>query len=605
MKLALLTPLVLAAGLSVATGQASAAQVACTDNSVYTAIGGLAANNVLFLSGASAPQNFITTNVVAGLFEGTGAPGTIDLGAATGNNYCTYFDTPQSGADFRAWFGKLKATVPGLGGQLVLLIDRAKGGSVFGVNPVARAENIQTLVPSTAACTGGGTGSTATPIKCTPVGNDATLTGGLVPDWGVSDVAPYMFKDPLNVEFGATQLTPAELARFGTSITPVNELMMGYAITRRQTTANPAGAGNIVTATIIPDTYRVTKSRYASMLSGVLRSWSVQGAVIPPGGDQVVVCRRVPGSGTQSSYNWYFNNFPCTAGNITTQSGVFTPARMTDSDGFNDDGLGNPSNCYNTVTNVTQACTLAGPGAPGSAAYPYAIDATAGYTVLENSSSGVVRTCLTKAANGGRHNFQAGDPTKNYTVDFGTGGYGAIAVLSMDSLNQAQFCTLGGAGDEDVNAGFTFRHEDGFGETLNVGGTSASSGNACATAAPNYSTVYSGGTPSGAIPRKGNHICGGYEFTVELSMQYRTGAFVPLQNPKLAFVNEFIKRAKDPANNSPEWVAAIPDPLATPPVVPTNGGRVVGWTRANQCGPIIVGDFSPYVNTCPAGGYGF
>jgi hypothetical protein len=184
----------------------------------------------------------------------------------------------------------------------------------------------------------------------------------------------------------------------------------------------------------------------------------------------------------------------------------------------------------------------------------------------------------------------------NFGPTNGTGGgYGAIAVLSVDSLNNAQFCTSGGT--EDINAGWTFRHEDGTGETYNAGGRSTANANGCVSNAPSYVT-----NGNGSAPRKGNLICGGYEFSVEPTMQYRDPAVagnpLPLTGNKKAFVDNVVIRAGDPANNAQEWVAAIPQPLIGR--VPTTNGNVAGWSRGNACAPLVVGDFSPYVNQCPA-----
>jgi hypothetical protein len=596
--------LALAAASAPMTSHVAAAAVACSDPAVYAAIAALPSERVVFLSGASAPQAYLTA-LIGGLYQGANS-GQIDLASAADNDWCTYYDRPAAGATagalYRAFFGRLSSSARGFANQFVLFVDRAKGGSVFGIDPVARATPIAWLNPTAAHCSPAvGTGTIANPVLCDATGDDAG-GNGRVPDFGVSDLAPYMFKDPLNVEFGAAQLSPAELGRFGSSITPINELMMGYAITRRVTIDNPPGIGNIVTVDLVPPTYRVTKARYAAMLSGQVREWPSQGLTQPPAGPQVVVCRRQAGSGTQAAFNWYFNNFPCTVSNMTGRTGAFAPATQSSSDGYNDeDGDGSPDFCWDG-TQVVGCSSLPDPiNGPGSQATPYVIELVVGYTVIENASSGIVRDCLSKAANGGVHLYQDARG-KWFRVDFRAGGYGAIGVLSLDNLDSAQFCTSGGI--EDVNAGWTFRHEDGEGETFNAGGRNGAGPDGCVSSPPIYQTVAGS---SGAIPRKGNHLCGGYEFTVELTMQYRDpaapGAVQPLNGSKRAFVDDFMSRAGGPANNGAEWVAAIPRPLFGR--VPTVDGNVAAWARGNACGPIVAGDFLPYVNRCPAPNRGF
>jgi hypothetical protein len=283
--------------------------------------------------------------------------------------------------------------------------------------------------------------------------------------------------------------------------------------------------------------------------------------------------------------------------NITGRNGAYAPAIQENSDGYTDeDGDGLPDICWDGLQVVACADLLDPVNGPGTKPTPYVIEVVVGYTVVENASSGLVRDCLSKAANGGVHLYQnaAG---KWFRVDFRAGGYGAIGVLSLDSLDNAQFCTAGGT--EDINAGWTFRHEDGIGETYNAGGRNGGGDNGCVTAAPVYQTT-TGST--GAIPRKGNHICGGYEFSVQITMQYRDpvspGVPQPLAGTKRAFVDDFITRAGDPTNNAAEWVAAIPAPRIGR--LPTPDGNVAAFTRANACAPIVAGDFPPYVNQCPA-----
>jgi hypothetical protein len=71
------------------------------------------------------------------------------------------------------------------------------------------------------------------------------------------------------------------------------------------------------------------------------------------------------------------------------------------------------------------------------------VNPTAGFTVIENPSSGNVRTCLDKAQTGGAHTFSyltdAG-VTKTVTVNFAAGGgYRAVGTLSLDSTPNANW----------------------------------------------------------------------------------------------------------------------------------------------------------------------
>ncbi|MFZ5593571.1 MAG: hypothetical protein ACOY4D_04810 [Pseudomonadota bacterium] len=459
----------------------------------------------VYLTGATAPDAFLAT-IATGMFE-AGSIRYQDNNGTTAN-------FTDDGRLFNAYFGVMKSTsdIPStLRGKKVMFIKRSKGGSVWGVNPVARAEKVATLQISSAACV-----LNSGVYRCPEVGVDPGLgapTGQeMVPDFGVSDVAPNMFKGDFNVEFGSTELGGSEVGKL--SSFPVNTLMMGLAVTDA-----------------IPTTTYLSRAAYGSMLSNAVTDWSqVDAGLSPAAGTQVVVCRRVPGSGTQTSYNWFFNNFPCTKGAVSGDA-FTTPARMADSAGYND----GDANGYPDTGSGTQAD-------------PYVIDAAAGYTVLENSTSGNVRDCLNKAGKGGIHTFKD-EQGKWFKVDFGTGGYGAIGVLSLDSFGKEN--------------GWSYRNMDGAGW---------------------YNTSTNTVTGSGIAPTQANLIEAKYDFAAELTMQYRnaTVAGVPaLSGLKKAFADLFIKRAGDPAFQSIA-TAALP-----PAYTPAPGLAVAKATRfGNMCSPL-------------------
>lgn len=452
---------------------------------------------VIYMSGASAPDNFLA-GIAAGMFK----PG-----------YFSYIDTGSSALPGKAYTAFLGETAAAYGtmpaNTKVLLIKRSKGGSVFGVDPVARAQAIQTLkIDSTCTLASG------TLYKCATQGLDPSQAGyiaanSMVPDVGTSDVPPSMFKAPYNVEFGQPQLD----SDAGLDKLPVQTVMMG-----------------MVATSAVPDDAFLSRATYGAMLSGMVTNWSMvnrtgaAGATVAPAaGNQVVVCRRWPGSGTQSSYNWYFNNFPCTTNSLTSGvSGETVPARMTDSAGYGMGGLGlaDGSNAANAI----------------------GVDVTAGYTVIENSGSGDVRACLKAAQNGGVYTFLSED-NKYHRVDFGTtGGYGAIGVLSLDSQEK----TADGA-----ESAWYFRAVDGSGVF-------------------HYTTqsCSSSGTLSGVCPSHQNLLQGQIDFAGEVTMQYRNGTDGKpvVDATKKPFIDEFAKRAGDPTY-AKNWTAALP--LASNGYTPT------------------------------------
>jgi hypothetical protein len=284
-----------------------------------------------------------------------------------------------------------------------------------------------------------------------------------------------MFAGPLNTENDTPALSPDEVARM--RVQPVNQLMMGLAATNT-----------------VPDTTFFSRSTYGAMLNGQIATWD---QVDPSLEGDVVVCRRVEGSGTQTAYNWFFGNFPCAA----NEGGFVEPARMTSSFGWKTAGS-------------------------GTAADPYIIDPSAGYTVIENSSSGNVRSCMQAANNGTDYTFTSWDPeeqkTNTFKVPFSsTGPMKAIATVSLDSYTSTN--------------GWSFRNLDGVG-TYNA-----------ATQTPSANAT-------GIFPSKDNLIKGRYDFVVELSIQDRSvpvtneqGDTVPaIAGVQKAFADEIVKRAGSP-----------------------------------------------------------
>lgn len=350
---------------------------------------------VVFISGASAVQKGFAGGV-ATLFSGTPF-------------YLAGDETKNiDGNDHFAVAGTLAVAVGGWPvGTNVIVVERTKGGSVQGVNPVARATSIEALDVTAAACGSAGSGTAAAPYKC-------TLTSR-VPDAGISDVAPKLFKSPVNTE-GETaepELNASELASLAAR--PIYGLAFGIPVT------STVGAN-----------VKFTRSTVAAIMAGNVGTW---GEVATGESGDIVVCRRVPGSGTQAVMNLWAGNYPC-----STEANI--PADR-DSTGY-----------YDSTDFTEGAKNYTG---------QYVVDAdTGGLVVIENSTSGDVRNCLSKAVAGGSYDTsdRDGNPVK---VTFNSPGNKAIGVLSMDSLSSStaagnwQFRSLDGAGKmtADLQAGGT------------------------------------------------------------------------------------------------------------------------------------------------------
>jgi len=469
-----------------------------------------AGTKVVFLSGASAPDNFLA-DISASMLTGV-----------------TAIRSNDSGILHRAFLGKAAAGIPGVAvGTDILFIKRSKGGSVYGVDPIARGQRIETLDFNNCVV-----GTAPYAWSCGTKGIDPGVAGhetaantGLVADFGVSDVEPALFQEPYNTENGQPALTAAERGRLSNK--PVNQIMMG-----------------IVATNAVADTTHISRSQYGAMLAGKLDTWEqVDGSSSP-----VVVCRRVNGSGTQTSYNWFFTGFPCNAA----------------SSGFADTPPASADNSYG----------FDGAHA-GTAADPFIIDPTAGLTIIENSGSGDVRNCL-KAAQAGTDFTVTGSNNQVYKVLFSAvgGPSKAIGVLSLDSYNNANA----------AGSGFTFRHLDGAGSF-------------------NGATQTSSAGATGIAPSKANLLNGKYDFAVELSMQARNAtvtnangdvvAPITADAVKNAFYNEFVKRAGSTryTGNDGGTFTAVPNAFASLPQFTsyaTKPAFVSKFSRnGNTCAPLV------------------
>lgn len=359
--------------LAVAVLAAGSANAALTASEQAIVNDANANNRVIFISGASAVQKGFT-GIISATFSGTPI---------------RFANTTASSRDFEAVAGTLAAGTGAWAGQNAIIVYRTKGGSVWGVNPVARAEIIESLDVTAATCGATGSGTSTSPYVCG--------TNTRVPDAGVSDVAPFLFKATANTEgeVAADSLNAAELA----SLTPTAIYGLSFGIP--------------VTSTV-PATTKFTRSIVSAIMSGSVYSWDQVDASLPA--DDIVICRRVPGSGTQAVMNLWAGNFPCTETTNLPLDRESTGA---------------------TWDPVERTFTHTGNiGAP---------------IVIENSTSGDVAVCLDKAVTGGTYTGKDRDGFP-VTVDFGTGGHKAIGVLSMDSLDKSkttgnwQFRSLDGAG---------------------------------------------------------------------------------------------------------------------------------------------------------------
>lgn len=390
-KIAVLTALALG---GVVAGQAYAAMSTDQKNLVNDANSN---GRVIYISGASAVQKGFT-GIIGKLFDTTSVP-------------LTYFSNTNadvSGTDYVAVAGVLAADAGTWAGEKAIVVYRTKGGSVWGVDPVARNTSIESLnVVDT--CGSAGSGTSSAPYTCGFINR--------APDAGVSDVAPALFKGPTNTEGEepAASLSEDELAEL--TATPIYALAFGLPVT-----------------TNVPTTTNFNRATVAAIMAGNFKSWDKVDSSLT--GD-IVICRRVPGSGTQAVSNLWTANFPCGASN-SIAARVLGSDYTIDADGP-DNIAGTPDDnmpVYNIAASTTSTSTSGTPK----------------LWVVENSTSGDVKKCL-DAANGGTSSYTTKDRNGRDGVKVTFNGPAkAIGVLSMDSLSNSTttskwtFRTLNGAG---------------------------------------------------------------------------------------------------------------------------------------------------------------
>lgn len=475
-----------------AAGSAHAALTAAQQSVLDTANTG---GRVFFLAGASAVQGGLAA-IETSLFNA----GSFRLA-----------NTTASSKDYEAIAGTLAAGTGPWAGQTAIFIYRVKGGSVHGVNAVARNAAIETLVVKSGNCGSSGSGTVASPYVC-DVSDDTAAKPHRSPDAGVSDMAPKFFQSPYNTEGEVPDpaLTEAELANFAT-IQPLFTIPFAPALTSNVSVA-------------------LNKPAIAAIMTGNVGTWNQVDSSLPA--DDIVICRRVQGSGTQAVFNNYFGGFPC-----------------------------------ETNSNVPAARDASGAWDPVSG--NYTVDGNSGgLIVIENSTSGDVRSCLDAAATAtsidksyntvNRH----GDPI-SVTFKAKPGGYKAIGTLSMDSIAKS-----------NAAGNWSFRSLDG-------NGTVSCTGTCPATTAPVT-------TGSGKFPLQANVIDGTWDLQGWVS--YNTPTRTASDANKGPLADRLRVLAQNPAVlgsvDNFKWVAAaLPAPWSSYSGTGVTRATYLG-TDGDQCAPL-------------------
>lgn len=477
------------------------------------------ANNVS--EGCAATDNMATTNI--------------------NERFCNFHTIYNSGVnigvDYRAYYGALRAAFSINGrtlsaGTTVLLTNRSKGGTFFGINPIARSFPIATM-PVNSGCTFVSGNTAQYNYTCPASGIDGS--SGRRPDFGGSEAPPALFKAPHSVLGTGPIFGPLSVAEVGNlKTTAVYAMQLGVPATNAVPPTFSTANGASVTG--------FNKAIYSALLSGRIADWSQIDSNIITGNTGVVICRRTLGSGIQATYNAYFHHFPCTVNSVVSGSNT-APVRMESSSGITPFTLGGTD--------------------------PITIDPTAGFTVVENPSSANVRDCLWRAQTNQNHTFNWTDDLGGIhpvTVRFAnTPGtpYRAIGLLANDS-------------DEGTNGAGTQTNSWTFHNFNRVPGM-------IRTVFPN-------------LPNKPDVRIGDWDLTADATMQYRidgyinaAGNFVSgpvpagVERQRRDFIDLFIQRVGDPAMVSFLGAAvAIPNAVNNPSV---NNNVAFVSRDGNTCAP--------------------
>ncbi|MDD2658547.1 MAG: hypothetical protein PHY54_02560 [Methylococcales bacterium] len=304
-----------------------------------------ATTTVVYLAGSSASLDYlnklITTSVapVADRFCDT-------------NSEIWKFNDTINGKTQNAFYCTKSANNPGLANAKshILVYKRSEGGSDMGVAPVVANTAINFLnITSNPTCT---VTTQAVPGAAPTIGVATCAydsTGAIAsqytlakPSFGMSDVDPTQFRKT-NVSAGFNPVSAADAAKL--TVKAASTVMFGEPVTLKlynalqaaqiamgkipATVGGVACQGNSAIEACMPN---LTSREIASLHSGAWIDWNEMKVVVggvstglfdwvsanapaylpdPAAGNVVHICRRVPGSGTQTQHGIHFLNTPC------------------------------------------------------------------------------------------------------------------------------------------------------------------------------------------------------------------------------------------------------------------------------------------------------
>jgi hypothetical protein len=295
----------IAAAVAAAVG-ASYANAATTVPTITSAASPSAS---LVMAGSSAAESSVANALATDLCGGSGNMLTVQSAGGSKNFYAfSCYSTPTN-----------ITGVPS--NTLTTVYYRTEGGSVVGALPlIPPGHNVLRLNLSNSSCSSSGNSGTCTVTGVTSVnGTNDSWSGAVVEgsiDLGVTDVEPGKLIGadyPSNYStsiFGNASTNQAALP--GLSHVPAVQQVFGIAVNTTGLKLATAGTVNL------------SKEAVANIYANKYTDWSsvpdaLTGAAVSSGPAGIVHVDREPGSGTRTSANIYFFNYPC-AGTTAIQN---------------------------------------------------------------------------------------------------------------------------------------------------------------------------------------------------------------------------------------------------------------------------------------------
>ncbi len=292
----------------------------------------LSTTTVMYLSGASASLDYVNN-----LITGSAAPVADRFCATTAEVW--RFNDNIDGKTQNAFYCTTSANLPGAKSHL-LIYKRSEGGSDLGVAPVVTNTAIPflniTSNPTCAVTTAAVVGGAAGAVKCTYDATTATASQYTIaiPDLGMSDVDPGQFRGN-NVTAGFNPVNADDLSAL--TVSALSAVVFGEPVTLQLYKAlqfAQKATGKIASTCAIGDRTEacmpgLTSAQIASIHTGQWTDWNslkvtvagttsgfydyiaANAASLKPAAQNVHVCRRVDGSGTQAQHGIVFLNSPC------------------------------------------------------------------------------------------------------------------------------------------------------------------------------------------------------------------------------------------------------------------------------------------------------